>query len=501
MTGMPIETLNDVLLELNMAPVENDKVISGLAIDSRKIMGGELFLAIPGIASDGRDYIFPAIKQGAAAVLVEACNDEEHLKRVFEEGVPIIPVVGLGERVGYLAKRYYSAAAANVNVVGVTGTNGKTSCCWFITQLLSAIEVPCALMGTLGRGQPGNLHSMLNTTSDVLSIYEFMTSLVEQDCLNLAMEVSSHGLEQGRVNGVSFEVGVFTNISRDHLDSYNSMDDYAEAKTMLFSDCDLKHAVINKDDPYSGLMLEACPDHVNVITWSQTNKEADVYASDIQLLQQGLAFNIHSPWGFYPVKTPLMGRFNIENLLTVIAALGVQGFDLSAIVSGIPKLTTVPGRMQRLGGQGKPLVIIDYAHTPDALGSVLNTLREHGAKRLICLFGCGGDRDRGKRPMMMSAAVAGADQVIVTSDNPRTEAPEAIIADALEGVQSDNKGRVTVVVNRAEAIADTVRQANADDIVVIAGKGHETYQEVNGIRYPFDDRDHASRALRLWGAA
>ncbi|MDP0562309.1 MAG: UDP-N-acetylmuramoyl-L-alanyl-D-glutamate--2,6-diaminopimelate ligase [Candidatus Endonucleobacter sp. (ex Gigantidas childressi)] len=498
MTARTIATFNDVLLQLGAALVEDDKLISGLVLDSRNIVGGELFLALPGVASDGREFVVHACQRGASAILAEADGKNSYSSKWAGIDIPVVYVQDLKSSVGMIAERYYRSCSEKVKVIGITGTNGKTSCCWFLAKILSGMGKHCAVMGTLGKGFPEALEPMLNTTPDVISTHQFIASLNSTDSSCLAMEVSSHGLEQGRVDGVRFDVGVFTNISRDHLDSYRGMDDYAAAKSLLFSNQLLANAIINQDDPYADMMLSACPEGLNIITWSLSDSSANVYASDVRLLAEGIEAVVHSPWGVFEINTPLMGRFNLENLLTVIATLGVQGCSLDNVVPLLSRLEAVPGRMQRLGGGSKPLVLVDYAHTPDALKSTLGSLREHGAKKLICVFGCGGDRDKGKRPLMMEAAVQEADSVILTSDNPRTESPEGIIADALEGIDKHALQRLDVIVNRAEAIAKGVASADVDDIIVVAGKGHETYQEVNGIRYPFYDCDHVSNALEKW---
>ena len=423
MTEQSINTLNDVLATLNMPSLEVDKVITDLTLDSRKIVGGELFIAVPGFNTDGRDFIADACKRGAVAVLAEA--EDNYPLPVSCMGAPVIEVDHLQKQIGALANRYYRHPSKAVKVVGVTGTNGKTSCCWFISQIMEKLGQPCAVMGTVGKGIPGQLASSLNTTADVLSTHSFVAHLAKKDIPALAMEVSSHGLDQGRVDGMTFEVVLFTHISRDHLDYHGSLEAYAQAKAKLFSHYSCRHAVIGKDSAFSELMLNACTDKSNVTTWSLEDVSADVYASDIEVLPQGFKALIHSPWGQSELYTSQLGRFNLENLLAVIATLGVQGFDLQAVLDIVPTLETVPGRMQRFGGGGQPLVLVDYAHTPDAINSVLTALREHGAPRLGCIYGCGGDRDRGKRPLMTKAALAGADFAVLTSDNPRTESPQA----------------------------------------------------------------------------
>ena len=496
MIEQPINTLNDVLAELEMPSLEVDKVITNLTLDSRRIVGGELFIAIPGFNTDGRDFIADACKRGAVAVLAE--GDDGYPLPVSCMDAPVIRVDRLQERVGVLANRYYRQPSEEVKVIGVTGTNGKTSCCWFISQIMEKLGTPCAVMGTVGKGMPGALLSSLNTTADVLSTHSFVSQLVKNNIPALAMEVSSHGLDQGRVDGVTFEVALFTHISRDHLDYHGSLQAYAEAKSKLFSHCQYRHSVIGKDDTFSELMLNACADKSNVITWSLEDASADVYAGHIEVLPQGFKATVHTPWGQGDLHSSQLGRFSLENLLAVIASLGVQGFDLQAILNIVPELETVPGRMQRFGGGDQPLVLVDYAHTPDAITSVLTALREHGAPRLGCIYGCGGDRDRGKRPLMTEAALAGADFAVLTSDNPRTESPESIIDDALVGIDAADQQRLTVVVDRGQAIASTIASAKAGDILVVAGKGHEDYQEINGERHHFDDREQVQQALAGW---
>ena len=487
-----LKTLNEVLAVLEQPLLGQDRAISGLALDSRRLVGGELFLAVPGFAVDGRNYIASAEESGAAAVLADTADDYQLNPDAF--GIPVILVPNLKQKIGMLANRYYQQPSEGLSIVGVTGTNGKTSCCWFIAQLLSLLEQPCAVMGTIGKGVPPKLEPCLNTTSDAVSLHQYMAELLEQKVNSMAIEVSSHGLDQGRVDGVAFEVGVFTNISRDHLDYHKTMDAYAGAKAQLFADGRVRKAVINLDDEYSGMMIDNCKSSTEVLTYSLVDPKADVFAEQVSLQVDGVVADIRTPWGRGQLQTPQLGRFNLQNLLAVIGAVCVQGYALDRVLSRIPELSTVPGRMQRFGGGLKPLVVVDYAHTPDALSSVLSALREHGAERLSCVFGCGGDRDRGKRPLMTKAALAGADKVVVTSDNPRSENPAQIISDAIVDMDST----VIAIEDRAEAIATTVAEAEVGEIVVVAGKGHEDYQEVQGVRLPFDDRVHVIQALEMW---
>ena len=510
MTAEHENTLNNVLAELQLPTVAVDKVLRHMTLDSRKITGGELFIAIPGVQSDGRQYIADALKKGAAAVLVDASEGFD--LSVVADNDSVFIVSGLGTKIGALANRFYRQPSEQLKVIGVTGTNGKTSCCWFISEILQQLGKPCALMGTVGRGLPGKMEASLNTTSDVLSLHQYMGRLVSDGVQALAMEVSSHGLDQGRVAGVSFEVAMFTHISRDHLDYHGSLEKYAAAKARLFSECSYRFAVIGKDDEFAELMLSSCPHGANITTWSLEDASADVYLGNIEALPQGFRANIHTPWGAGRLSTSLLGRFNLENLLAVIAALGVQGYSLESLLAVIPLITAPPGRMQQFGGDGQPLVLVDYAHTPDAIESVLSSLREHrsqiesvtepsandseqGIGNIVCVYGCGGDRDRGKRPLMTAAALNGADIAVLTSDNPRSEDPKQIIADSLEGITQDDRQRVQVIADRSEAIRFAISSASGSDIIVIAGKGHENYQEIHGVRHHFDDAEQVLSVL------
>ena len=503
-------TLNGVLTELQLPVVAADKVLKHMTLDSRKITGGELFVAIPGIRSDGRKYIARALEKGAAAVLVDDSEGFDISAATGFQSVFIVP--GLRAKIGELANRFYRQPSEQLKVIGVTGTNGKTSCCWFTSEILQQLGVPCTVMGTVGRGLPGQLEASLNTTSDVVSLHKYLRQLVSDGVPTLAMEVSSHGLDQGRVSGVSFEVALFTHISRDHLDYHGSLEKYAAAKARLFSECNFRYAVIGKDDEFSELMFSSCPYGADITTWSLGDASADVYLTNIETLAKGFKATIHTPWGVATLSTSLLGRFNLKNLLAVITVLGVQGYPLDRLLAAIPELSTPPGRMQQFGGGDGPLILVDYAHTPDAIENVLFSLREHrsqienaikcstkdnekGVGNIVCVFGCGGDRDRGKRPLMTSAALNGADIVVLTSDNPRTEDPEQIIADALEGIVPDDCQRVQVIVDRAEAIRSAITSASVGDIIVIAGKGHENYQEIQGVRCFFDDAEQVRSVL------
>ncbi len=489
-------SLNNLLVWLGIPPLASDIVLSGIETDSRKICRGDLFLALPGLASDGRDYIEAAVKAGAAAILTE--NSARALPNM---GVPLFPVDDLCVRAGALISHCFKDPSRDVRVVGVTGTNGKSSIVYFLASLLDRLSTGCGTMGTLGQGRLGQLEDTGNTTADLLTTNQFIARMRDQKVGWMAMEVSSHGLDQGRVDGIRIDTAVFSNLTRDHLDYHGSMEAYGKAKGLLFARPELRHAVINSDDPWakticSNMLSSAASGHgVECLRFSLSDQSADIYLENCVLHSQGMKADIVTPWGKGHLETPLLGRFNLSNLLSAIAVLGVHGFPLAAILKEIPALGCVPGRLERRGGGEQPAVVVDYAHTPDALSSVLQALREHGSQQTVCVFGCGGDRDRGKRALMALAACEGADKVIVTTDNPRSEEPEAIIDDVLAGLDAHQREKVTVIVDRADAIRRAVHEAAAGDVVLIAGKGHEVYQEIKTVRYPFNDLDEVTRAL------
>ncbi|GAA4648570.1 UDP-N-acetylmuramoyl-L-alanyl-D-glutamate--2,6-diaminopimelate ligase [Kistimonas scapharcae] len=484
-------TLNRLLEWLDLPPVEADVAVRDLVLDSRKVTAGDLFLALPGLSNDGRQYIEQAVAAGACAVLAEA---DETLPATI---VPLVAVTNIKDHLSGLVSRFYRNPSEHVKVIGVTGTNGKSSCCHFIAQLLSRLNASCGVMGTLGNGVFPDLVPAGNTTSDNLSVQRFLAGLVDRSVPWLTMEVSSHGLHQGRVSGIAFNTAVYTNLSRDHLDYHQTMEAYAAAKAALFRSPGLQHAVINIDDEWASLMLDAAAENqVNCITYSTSSDQADIHLSDIGFSHEGMVANLHTPWGEGRLSTALLGKFNLSNLLSVIGVLCLQGFALERILTLIPELDNVPGRLETLSGAAQPTVVVDYAHTPDALRSVLGALRDHGGQTVTCVFGCGGDRDSGKRPLMTEAALAGADRVVLTSDNPRTEDPLKIIEDAVRGIPAElREQKLKVVPDRAEAIATAVAEAGNDDIVLVAGKGHEDYQEIHGVRHPFSDMREVRQAL------
>jgi UDP-N-acetylmuramoyl-L-alanyl-D-glutamate--2,6-diaminopimelate ligase len=475
--------------------------VSGLCTDSRTVQAGDVFLAYPGQTQDGRAHIAGAVGAGAAAVLWERAGFD------WDEGwrVPSLPVEGLRALAGHIAHEVYGRPSEKLWVMGVTGTNGKTSCSQWLAQACGACGARTAVIGTLGTGFPGTLAPGPNTTPDAVAVHRSLSRLLAEGAQGVAMEVSSIGLDQGRVNGVRFGAALYTNLSRDHLDYHGDMGHYAQAKQRLFLWPGLSHAVLNMDDVQgvsiarmlagSGVprVCYSCFEDVAV----RSGLEHFVEAQDISVSAQGIAFTVRSSWGAARVESPLLGRFSIANLLGVLGTMLASGVPFVQASRALTGLVPVPGRMERIGGGAQPLVVVDYAHSPDALDKVAQALKDvavAGRGRLVVVFGCGGDRDRGKRPFMGAVASRHADRIIVTSDNPRGEDPIAIISEIVPGITAAYEA----ISDRREAIAAAVASARAGDVVLLAGKGHETYQEVRGRKLPFSDSLEAQSALGRW---
>ncbi|UQS15094.1 UDP-N-acetylmuramoyl-L-alanyl-D-glutamate--2,6-diaminopimelate ligase [Pseudomonas sp. HS6] len=472
----------------------HDLLIRELALDSRNVRAGDLFLAVPGGKFDGRAHIADALTRGAAAVAYEV----EGATVLPITDVPLIPVKGLAAQLSDIAGRFYGEPSHHLNLVGVTGTNGKTSVTQLVAQALDLLGQHCGIVGTLGSGFYGALQSGLHTTPNPIAMQATLGDLKKAGAKAVAMEVSSHGLDQGRVTSLAFDVAVMTNLSRDHLDYHGTMEAYAEAKAKLFAWNDLKCRVVNLDDDF-GRQLAAEKRESRLITYSLLDNSAYLYVREAQFDDHGVRATLVTPQGEHHLRSTLLGRFNLSNVLAAVGALLGLDYALDEILKVLPKLEGPAGRMQRLGGGTQPLVVVDYAHTPDALEKVLTALRPHVKGQLLCLFGCGGDRDRGKRPLMAEVVERLADRVLVTDDNPRTEDPAVIFDDIRAGFAAvDN---VSFVAGRGQAIAQLIASASADDVVVLAGKGHEDYQEINGERHAFSDLVEADHALTAWEVA
>ncbi len=464
--------------------------ITGLTQDSRRVAPGELFVALEGRRSHGLAFAADVRQRGAAAIAYEPPAPEG-----LAPAPDLVAVPGLRARLGEIADRWYGEPSRGLRVVGVTGTNGKTSTVQLLTQAFSLAGLRAGSIGTLGSGLYGALREGERTTPDVIAVHAALAAMRAQGAEQVAMEVSSHALDQGRVDGVRFAVAVFTNLTRDHLDYHLSMHAYGEAKARLFGWPELGAAVVNLDDAFGQALMQRLPPGLQAIGVSRRGVAGARLRADAQALSaDGLAFDLVWDAERRRVHSPLLGRFNIDNLLAVAGVLLAFGWPLTRVAEVLEGLDCVPGRMTRLGGVGAaPLVVVDYAHTPDALEQALSSLREHAAGRLICVFGCGGERDAGKRPQMAAIAERLADAVMVTDDNPRGEDGNAIVADILAGLERPQA--VCVERDRARAIAAAIGQARAGDVVLIAGKGHEPYQEVAGVKHPFDDRSVARRVL------
>lgn len=465
---------------------------ASITADSRQVQAGSLFLAYPGEKQDGRAYIAQAIAKGASAVAWES----ESFEWDTQWQVPNLPVRHLRENCGSIADSFYGHPSEKLWMIGVTGTNGKTSCSHWLAQTLSLVGRKAALVGTLGNGFPGALSHAINTTPDPILLHGMLADYLQQGAKAIAMEVSSHGLEQGRVSGVHFDVAVFTNLSRDHLDYHGDMAAYGAAKKKLFEWESLSCSVLNIDDDFGAeLAKNLIAMNKSVMTYG-FNEHAMIRGFDLAFSANGLSMQVATPFGDASVSAALVGRFNAYNLLAVLATLLSSNVALDDAVAAISQVKSVAGRMQQLGGGEQPLLVIDYAHTPDALEKVLGALREQCTGKLLCVFGCGGNRDQGKRPLMGEVASRLADKVIVTTDNPRDEAPEAIVQAIGTGIDGDYE----IVMDRAAAISAALQQSASGDIVLVAGKGHEDYQEVAGVRYPFSDEGVARQALKEWRA-
>lgn len=462
--------------------------VNALAIDHRKVSEGALFLAVPGLRHDGRDFIADAVAAGAVAVVYESEGGEP-----LTGSVPMVPVAGLGARLSEIAGRFYDEPSRSIGLIGVTGTNGKTSVSQMLAQALTRLEQPCGVIGTLGSGMLAKLLDHGMTTPDAIQVQAQLASMRDQGARWVSMEVSSHALDQGRVAALSFDLAIFTNLSRDHLDYHGDMESYGAAKARLFQ-MPLGAAVINGDDEFGRQLAAACA--APVLTYSLHDQLAGLFCTDVRFDSTGIHAVINHQGKKAELHSALLGAFNLSNLLAVIGGLVALDVELTRAVAITAQLEAPPGRMQRVGGGELPLVVIDYAHTPDALEKALAALRAHTDGRLTCIFGCGGDRDGGKRPLMGRAAEQGADYLVVTDDNPRSELPSKIIEQICRGIESVRK--VTVLSNRAEAIAHTLKRACRGDVILLAGKGHETYQEIDGVRHPFSDFEQATRALQIW---
>lgn len=488
------------LQSLSFTRAMTSETAFSLQLDSRSVQPGDLFIALKGSQQDGRMFMPAAVERGAALILVESEHDTFQLQTISGRRVPVIELEHLRLRLGmWLAEATGLSTTHGNGLIGVTGTNGKTSVTHYLAQLLNGLQQSCAVIGTVGIGDLQHLQIASHTTPDLISLHCILAQLQQQGFTHQAMEVSSHALDQQRVAGVPFSTAIFTNLSRDHLDYHGDMACYGAAKLKLFQNPDLSLSVVNLEDDFSA-EIRLHQQAKQCVTYSVHSAKADLYCASIQALPEGFALQLAGRWGQGQVVLPLLGTFNIANVLAALTALLGAGFSLQRLLPLVAKLKPVAGRMQLLHHPSVAKVVVDYAHTPDALDNALQAVKSHLKGRLICVFGCGGDRDRGKRALMAQVAEQQADQVWVTSDNPRTESAEQIIQDIVSGFSIDRlhhpQSFLQVEVDRARAIHAAIAQATEEDVILIAGKGHETYQEIQGVRYPFDDVAEAHQAQR-----
>lgn len=478
-------TLANILALLDIdSDVELD--ISSLTLDSRNATAGSLFFAYPGVGADGRDFMSQAEAAGAVAILYEA---EGFIEPESALTIPAFAVHGLQHMVGYIAHEFYARPSTQLQVFGVTGTNGKTTCCYLLTQAFSLLGMQAAMIGTIGVGKLNALVDSAHTTPDPIALHARFAEFRDQGITQVCIEVSSHALDQGRVNGTQFFCTLFTNLSHDHLDYHGDMNRYADAKRRLFVDFHSELVVANAGDRFgSGLIDVADADFM--VSYGLAG---DVYADEVTLNRDGICLLIDGQGVEFEFKTPLVGKVNVPNLEMLVAVLLALSTDVKDIQNIGTQLTSAPGRMERYSAAHKPQVVVDYAHTPDALEKALLSVREHCLGQLWCVFGCGGDRDKAKRPIMGAIAEKYADRLIVTNDNPRTEVDAAIANEVASGIA----GQYRVILDRAHAIDCAITQADEQDWVLVAGKGHETTQEIGDQVLPFSDREQVAKALEV----
>jgi UDP-N-acetylmuramoyl-L-alanyl-D-glutamate--2,6-diaminopimelate ligase len=484
----------------------SDARVSDLTLDSREVRAGSLFFALRGQHSHGLQFAADAAARGASVVLWDSQGElHEDLARAAaalaaNASLLVVPVAGLRQLVGRIADRFFGWPSSYMRIVGITGTNGKTTCAYLLAQALTRLKSDAAYIGTIGWGRIGALQTPTHTTPDAVSVHRQLAKLRALGVRDVSMEVSSHALDQGRVDGVRFHSAAFTNLTRDHLDYHPSMQAYGGAKARLFAFADLQHIVINIGDAFGRELALRLGGRVALTAvWvgacdSGWLADRSLHAGDVALGLQGISMSVGGTFGALRATTRLLGRFNAENSVIVLASLVGLGVPLADAATALAACTAPPGRLEVIESTGpaKPMAVIDYAHTPDALAKALSALREHCTGALWCVFGCGGDRDPGKRPLMGTIADELADQIIVTDDNPRSENPETITREISGGIKVH---AARIIHDRGEAIGTALKEASASDIVLIAGKGHEDYQIYGATRRSFSDRREARRYL------
>ncbi|MBT4161485.1 MAG: UDP-N-acetylmuramoyl-L-alanyl-D-glutamate--2,6-diaminopimelate ligase [Gammaproteobacteria bacterium] len=460
----------------------------GISDDSRSTQPGDVFCAVTGDNFDGRRFVDDAVSKGAVAVLCDPPG--------MEAVVPVVEVEGLRERLGELASRAYGEPSREIEVIAVTGTNGKTSFTHLLAQALVRLDMKTGLIGTMGHGLPGELIRPGLTTPPAVDMQQRIRELVDGECCAVVLEASSHGLVQGRLDGSFVDTAVFTNLTHDHLDYHESLPSYQDAKSLLFGFGSLSNAVVNLDDDFSGDLISRLSPQLRLVRFSRKDTAAEVYCRRARCTKEGLGISVSVANEVIEAQLPLYGLFNVENVLAVVATLVAMDVSAAEIELALTSLTPVAGRMDVVSRAGAPTLIVDYAHTPDALEKCLEAARDHFGVGLVhCVFGCGGDRDRDKRPMMGEIAARLADRVVLTSDNPRSENPDLIIEQIRGGMESD---QASSIADRRQAIAAAIADAGPEDVVLVVGKGHEDYQELGTGRVPFSDYEVIGQSLDAW---
>ncbi len=468
---------------------------SGMTLDSREVVENDIFLAVNGHQLDGRDYMKSAIDNGASVVIYELHSlSAQQSASVNKAECLCIGVTNLNEHASLIASCFYGNPTEEIQVYGITGTNGKTSCCYLLAQAFNHLGYKTAFMGTIGVGHPNDLELSTHTTLDAVSLQRYLAHLRATGFTHACIEVSSHALEQFRVASVNFYAVLYTNLSQDHLDYHQTMEAYAQAKKRLFVDFDSTLAIININDAFGKAVLA----EVNaefIVSYGNEESGADVVAEDVKATQDGLAMLMVTESLEFGVESPLLGLVNVPNITLVVSTLLALGVDVSKIDSVVRQCSAAPGRMELYDALKLPMVVVDYAHSPDALKLALLSCRAHCVQQLWVVFGCGGDRDKEKRPLMGQVAEKHADRLVVCSDNPRSESPDDIIAEILLGINTCD--RCTVIENRSTAIAYAIKHASENDLILVAGKGHETGQIIGDHTFPYSDRDWVKECLEV----
>jgi len=485
----------NVLLQdiVSLASKDCDVALTGLTLDSRRCQAGDVFCACPGEKGHGGDFIEQVLSQPVSAILLDADYSITPTieKKLQSQNIPLIRIPHLPKQLALLADRFYNIAQYPTRIIAVTGTNGKTSICHFFMQAMQHLGFRCGVIGTTGYGFADDLQTNELTTPDIFTLHQQIASLCQQGADYIAMEASSHALQQARLGQIAIDVAIFTNLTPDHLDYHEDLRTYAQAKRLLFLQPGLKQAVINADDKVGMKLIQEFSQQLPTMAFSRKQSELSkglslIQANNIAVSAQGIATEINAPWGKGLLQASVLGEFNIENLLAVLGALHFFDIPFSKALTVLQQVQGVCGRMQKLGGGDQPLVIVDFSHTPDALAKALTALRQHNPRQLWCVFGCGGCRDQEKRPLMGKVASEQADKIVLTNDNPRQEKPEDIAQQILQGMQTTD--HVVIELDRRQAIAYAIQHAQPDDIVLVAGKGHEAYQQIGDKKVPMHDQ-------------